>query len=73
LTTPITRTLISDAHAAGLMVHAYTFRNDSLPAAYQGKPEAEYNAFYLLGVDGIFTDFPDTAFAAREALSFVLP
>lgn len=72
-TTPITTSLIADAHAAGLFVHAYTFRNDSLPAQYQGKPEAEYNQFFLYGVDGIFTDFPDTAFAAREALQFVLP
>jgi glycerophosphoryl diester phosphodiesterase len=72
-TNPINSTLVDDAHAAGLMVHAYTFRNDSLPAPYGGKPENEYNRFFLLGVDGVFTDFPDTAFAAREALSFVLP
>lgn len=72
-TTPIRQSLIDDAHAAGLMVHAYTFRNDSLPSQYQGKPSNEYDAFFLMGVDGIFTDFPDTAFAAREALSFVLP
>jgi len=71
--TPLTTTLIDDAHAAGLFVHAYTFRNDSLPAQYQGKPAGEYNQFFLYGVDGVFTDFVDTAFAAREALQFVLP
>ena len=26
----------------------------------------KYLAFYRLGVDGVFSDFPDTAFAARE-------
>ena len=72
-TTPLTTSLIQDAHAAGLAVHAYTFRNDSLASQYQGKPADEYNQFFLMGVDGVFTDFPDTAFAAREALQFVLP
>ncbi|MFN0104387.1 MAG: glycerophosphodiester phosphodiesterase [Bryobacteraceae bacterium] len=72
-TTPITTSLIADAHAAGLLVHAYTFRNDSLPAQYQGQPKDEYNQFFLYGLDGLFTDFVDTAFAAREALQLVLP
>jgi glycerophosphoryl diester phosphodiesterase len=71
--TPITTTLVRDAHAAGLLVHAYTFRNDSLPAQYEGKPANEFNQFFLAGVDGLFTDFPDTAFAAREALRPLLP
>ena len=26
---------------------------------------AEYKAFYALGVDGLFSDFPDTAVKAR--------
>ncbi|MEM9014960.1 MAG: glycerophosphodiester phosphodiesterase family protein [Pseudomonadota bacterium] len=32
------------------------------------KPEAEYQLFYLLGVDGVFTDFPDTAVKVRDAM-----
>lgn len=72
-TTPITTTLIADAHAAGLVVHAYTFRNDALGGQYQGQPKNEYNQFFLAGVDGLFTDFTDTAFEAREALRAVLP
>jgi len=71
--TPITTTLIADAHAAGLLVHAYTFRNDSLPAQYDGKPQSEYNRFWVLGVDGLFTDFVDTAFATREAIGPLIP
>ena len=34
---------------------------------YQGDPKAEYRQFFEIGVDGVFSDFPDTAFAAREA------
>ena len=30
---------------------------------------AEYKLFYQLGVDGVFSDFPDTAVKARTALN----
>jgi glycerophosphoryl diester phosphodiesterase len=60
-------TLINDAHKAGLMVHAYTFRNEKrrIPADFKGDPKAEYKAFYRLGIDGVFSDFADTAVEAR--------
>lgn len=63
-------TLVNDAHAAGLFVHAWTFRNENvfLPANLQGDPEEEYNQFYRTGIDGLFTDNPDTAFAVRSTL-----
>ena len=32
-----------------------------LPAGYEGRAEAEFEQFRDLGVDGIFTDFPDVA------------
>ncbi len=53
--------LVTRAHAAGLLVHVWTLRADQefLPAAYAGKPEAEFERFRDLGVDGIFTDFPE--------------
>ncbi|MDP3798680.1 MAG: glycerophosphodiester phosphodiesterase [Polaromonas sp.] len=59
--------LVADAHKAGLFVHAYTFRNESrrLAADYRGDARNEYLAFYRAGVDGVFTDFPDTALEAR--------
>ncbi|MGH8034920.1 MAG: glycerophosphodiester phosphodiesterase, partial [Lysobacterales bacterium] len=59
--------LIADAHKAGLFVHPFTFRNESrrLPADYKGDGKNEYLAYYRLGVDGVFTDFTDTALAAR--------
>lgn len=61
--------LIADAHKAGLFVHAYTFRNEKrrLALDYAGNPQAEYLQFYRLGVDGVFSDFTDTALAARDA------
>lgn len=59
--------LVADAHRAGLFVHPFTFRNESrrLATDYQGDPNSEYLAFYRTGVDGVFTDFTDTAIAAR--------
>jgi glycerophosphoryl diester phosphodiesterase len=33
---------------------------------YKGDPKAEYKRFYALGVDGLFSDFPDTAVSARD-------
>ncbi|MHC1789554.1 glycerophosphodiester phosphodiesterase [Solidesulfovibrio sp.] len=61
-------TVVADAHAAGLTVHPYTFRNEAryLAPDYAGDPIKEYLQFYELGVDGVFSDFPDAAVAARE-------
>lgn len=55
------------AHDAGLAVHPWTFRNEAkhLAADYGGDPAAEYLQFFALGVDGVFSDFTDTAVAAR--------
>jgi glycerophosphoryl diester phosphodiesterase len=60
--------LVERAHARGLVVHPYTFRNEAsrLAAGYQGNPVNEYLAFYRAGVDGLFSDFADTAFASRD-------
>lgn len=60
-------TLIADAHKLGLMVHSWTFRNEPKRLAfdYKGDPKAEYLQFYRLGIDGLFSDFTDTAVAAR--------
>jgi glycerophosphoryl diester phosphodiesterase len=66
---------VDDAHRAGLVVHPYTFRNENSflplelrssadPAAY-GNAAAEYEQFFELGVDGLFSDNADTAVRAR--------
>lgn len=56
-------TLINRAHAKGLVVHAYTFRNESkyLLKDYKDDPKLEYKDFFDLGVDGVFSDYPATA------------
>ncbi len=61
--------VVKNAHAAGLFVHPYTFRSEApgLLSDYKGDPKAEYKRFFTLGVDGVFSDFPDTAVAARDS------
>ncbi len=68
--------LVADAHAAGLLVHPYTFRNENnfLPLALRegpapddyGRALEEYAAFWAAGIDGMFTDNPDTGVVSRE-------
>jgi glycerophosphoryl diester phosphodiesterase len=69
-------TLVSDAHKAGLKVHVWTFRAENvfLPTELRvgreqeghGNLTAELRQFYALGVDGVFSDFPGMAVAARD-------
>jgi glycerophosphoryl diester phosphodiesterase len=60
--------VVANAKAQGLLVHPYTFRNEQrrLASDFAGNPVNEYLAFYELGVDGLFSDFPDTALVARS-------
>jgi glycerophosphoryl diester phosphodiesterase len=52
--------LVERAHARGLQVHPYTFRADRVEG-YKTFDD-ELARFYVeLGVDGLFTDFPDLA------------
>jgi glycerophosphoryl diester phosphodiesterase len=71
---------IPDAHAAGLDVVAYTFRaeNNFLPTELRsdrpaldhpenyGNAFAEFQQFFDLGIDGVFTDNADIAKAVRD-------
>ncbi len=69
--------LVDDAHHERLIVHIYTMRNEntfvppalrtSADPAQRGNVEAEYAAFWAAGVDGVFSDNPDTAVATRAA------
>jgi glycerophosphoryl diester phosphodiesterase len=69
---------VDEAHEAGLAVHAWTFRaeNRFLPLDFRigtdpdarGDIISEYELFLRLGIDGLFTDHPDTAVAARAGL-----
>jgi glycerophosphoryl diester phosphodiesterase len=59
--------VVEMAHAKGLLVHTWTFRNDA--SGYGFKDPQQEMAYYMeLGVDGLFTDFPATGVAARETL-----
>ena len=53
--------LVTDAHAVSLLVHVWTFRNEDifLPLDFQGNPQGEYELFFSLGIDGVFSDYPD--------------
>lgn len=64
--------VIEAAHAAGLLVHTWTFRNDASGYGF-ADPQAEMAYYMRLGVDGVFTDFPDTGVAALQAAAVPEP
>lgn len=73
--------LVADAHAAGLLLHPYTFRaeNSFLPKDYQrgsapndyGRAIDEQVAYLKAGIDGLFTDMADIGVLARTVASGV--
>jgi glycerophosphoryl diester phosphodiesterase len=77
--------LIDDAHAEGLIVHAWTFRDENtfLPNDFRvgdssdpefprnpGDAVEEQVLFLEQGLDGLFTDHPDTGVEALATLGF---
>lgn len=68
--------VVKDAHRAGLKVVVYTFRDENqfLAADFRNgtDPNAkgdifgELHAFFQAGIDAVFSDYPDTADAARD-------
>jgi glycerophosphoryl diester phosphodiesterase len=59
---------VEAAHKVGLKVLPYTFRSDkeNLSPFYKGGAREEYLFFMQQNIDGLFTDFPDHAIAARK-------
>jgi glycerophosphoryl diester phosphodiesterase len=74
---------VDDAHAAGLLVHPYTFRaeNAFLPTNYQsdnptcsyerGDLDGELREFLKTGIDGYFIDQPDVGVRVRTTAKCV--
>lgn len=58
--------LVSDAHAWGLVVHPYTFRKDELPDYVTSFEQCVRLFCDVAEIDGFFTDFPDLAVQALE-------
>jgi len=68
--------LVDDAHDRGLLVHVWTMRDENRFMAEnfrrgtdpnaKGDAIAEYHAFLDAGVDGVFSDYADTAVGALE-------
>lgn len=58
---------VARAHAAGLVVHVYTLRDDAVMEGYSSV-EDELIALFNAGVDGVWADFPATALKVRDAL-----
>ncbi|GAB2946881.1 glycerophosphodiester phosphodiesterase [Streptomyces pseudoechinosporeus] len=69
-------TLVDDAHDAGLILHPYTMRNENtfLPADFRkgtdpnayGDVFGAFQVYFETGIDGVFTDNPDTGLLAHE-------
>jgi glycerophosphoryl diester phosphodiesterase len=68
--------LVRNAHDHGLKVHVWTFRRENvfLPVDFRsgtrpgdsGALDAELDAYLQSGIDGVFSDYPDIAVAARD-------
>lgn len=62
--------VLKNARLLDFQIFPYTFRNETFfllkPVT---DPLKEYEFFYKMGVDGVFSDFPDTAVKALKSLS----
>lgn len=58
--------LLRWARDAGLEVHPYTFRADQVPDRYDSHEAELRHYLFDLGVDGVFTDYPDRARAVVD-------
>jgi len=59
---------VKAAHELGLKVHIWTLRDDAFRKEAFATAAEEIDTFLGLGIDGFFTDFPDTGVAARNRL-----
>lgn len=59
---PASTGLTESAHESGLLVHPFTFRADDLPPGFHCFEDMVHFFTGDLGVDGLFTDFPDRVY-----------
>lgn len=64
--------LVGAAHRAGLVVHPWTYRADSLTAGFASFEDL-HRASVQAGVDGVFSDFPDQSRMLFQKMSIVSP
>jgi len=63
----MTESFVDLAHAAGLLVHGYTFSKTGSAA------DVEYQKFFGWGVDGVFSNYSDLAVASRATFLAAIP
>ena len=64
----VSKGYLEAVHASGMDVHVWTVRDDRAP--WGGETvEDELRALYALGVDGVFTDHPETALRVRAEMA----
>ena len=64
---PRSTDLVDKAHAEGLAVHPYTFRADEIPPGFATFDELVRFFVVEVGIDGLFTDFPDQVLALTKS------
>lgn len=63
---PVVSDLAGLAREAGLLVHPYTFRADDMPPGFASFEDLVQFFVRDVGVDGLFTDFPDKVVSLLE-------
>ncbi len=63
---PVVSPLAGLAREAGLQMHPYTFRADDLPPGFASFDDLVQFFLWDVGVDGLFTDFPDRVISLLE-------
>ncbi|MEM1262071.1 MAG: glycerophosphodiester phosphodiesterase [Pseudomonadota bacterium] len=61
---------VMNAKARGLALHPYTLRSDDIVDGFRDFADCLHWLIDIIGIDGVFTDFPDTAV---ELLSYLPP
>lgn len=65
---------LRQAQSRGLFVHIWTLRDDAFPETVFPDAETEVRHYLSMGIDGFFTDFPDSGVRLRdEAITAGVP